>query len=314
MPMSPQYGLCRIAGSGDDRAVVIVHGIRQTREALADPFGYRLAEILPAGTSIYVYGYNYNDALVDNGTALARAIQLELGGRDRIDIVGYSMGGLVARLAVMDRPNVSINTVVTLATPNTGAMSNAELATLGQIGLNMLQFISPLWPRAAGILDLTRASTIMKDQANEMKSKGRTLEHVRYASIPAIFYNDQRCDTELGPTPMLTGLQAVLFAANLKRKIMKMPRSHDGIVTETSNDLTRGDMQIRNEMQIIGASGRGPHRLHATVDDCLDQDHSSILEKSEPVRLVAAILECVDWTNLAAFDPLLKHSIKSRMA
>lgn len=312
MAVQPQLGLLQISGGTNDRAVVILHGIRQSRDAVAEPFGRNLAQCLPRSSSVYVYGYDYNRSLIDNGTELARAIQLQLGKSQRTDIVGYSMGGLVARLAVTDRPNIAINTVVTLATPNLGAMSNAELATLGQVGLNMLQFISPLWPKAAGIVDLTRASAIMKDRAKELKVSGRKLDHVRYASIPAIFYNDQRADTELGPTHALSGLQAVFFTANLKRKIMKMPRSHDGIVTESSNDLTRGEMHIWNEMQIMGTSGRGPLRIHATVEECADHDHSSIMQALDVARLVAAILECVDWTRLADFDPVLINKIKSR--
>jgi hypothetical protein len=80
----------------------------------------------------------------------------------------YSMGGLVARLAATEELPSRIHTVITLATPNRGSVSNAELTTLGQLGRSVFEAISPLAPRTEGVKDLTRAAKIMSSRRNAL--------------------------------------------------------------------------------------------------------------------------------------------------
>jgi len=74
------------------------------------------------------------------------------------------MGGLVARLAATEELPSRIHTVITLATPNRGSVSNA----LGQLGRSVFEAISPLAPRTEGVKDLTRAAKIMSSRRNAL--------------------------------------------------------------------------------------------------------------------------------------------------
>ena len=102
-----------------------------------------------------------------NGKDLALAISRDIPV-GRVDLVGYSMGGLVARLAATEELPSRIHTVITLATPNRGSVSNAELTTLGQLGRSVFEAISPLAPRTEGVKDLTRAAKIMSSRRNAL--------------------------------------------------------------------------------------------------------------------------------------------------
>ncbi|MEI9851986.1 MAG: alpha/beta fold hydrolase [Sphingomonas sp.] len=163
---------------------------------------------LPTAYGLHLYGYNHTAGLEHNGTKLFKALDAGIAA-DRIDLVGYSMGGLVARLAASENWPSRIHTIVTVATPNRGSISNAELTTLGQIGRSIFQMISPLAPRTEGVKDLTRVVPIMKHRRERLKGQlasGRmTAEERRYASVPALFYHDDRAEFEFGPSIALSG-------------------------------------------------------------------------------------------------------------
>ena len=306
------YGLKLISGNTSAaHAVVILHGIRQTRDDLAAPFGKALAAVA-TNAALYVYGYDHTRALTDNGTKLAETLATELSS-DRIDLIGYSMGGLVARLAVSDRPNRALDTVVTLATPNRGALSNAELETLGQLGRQAFEWLSPLLPRSQGVKDLTRVAVIMSARRDAMLA-AKVAPAVRYASVPALFYYPGRANTEFGPSLMMSGVYAILTLANLKRKVIAMARPHDGIVTEESCDLTRDPSYNWSEVHLAPPKNNTPPRVHAVLDACADNDHQSILNPTDIARLVWAVLKCPDWRTLSDYDPILKNRVRTATA
>lgn len=291
------HGLSRVCGGGDGRAVVVIHGIRQTRDAMR-PFATELDKCLRPPACTFVYGYNYNDALAANGRLLADEMRRELARFKRIDLVGYSMGGLVARLAATDFSNGLLDTIVTVATPNTGALTNAELTNLGQMGLGAFTFISPLLPRAKGIVDLTRVPEIMRERADQMRNAGNAVPRVRYASVPALFYNEQRRVDELGPSAKLRLFQAVFLIANLKLRLANMQRPHDGVVTEKSSSIARIDSQVWDELRLMPTVDNGRRRMHAVTQACTDEDHCSIMKCTKVVQLVGHILDKPDWRQL----------------
>lgn len=155
------------------------------------------------------------------------------------------MGGLVARLAATEELPSRIHTVITLATPNRGSVSNAELTTLGQLGRSVFEAISPLAPRTEGVKDLTRAAKIMSSRRNALLQANPQLDisatQRRYASIPGLFYNKDETEFAWGPSVQISGLTAALTLLGLRLRLMKMKRSHDGIVTERSNDISSSE-------------------------------------------------------------------------
>ncbi|KQX24270.1 MULTISPECIES: esterase/lipase family protein [unclassified Sphingomonas] len=308
MSAAPQYGLLTLRKEQGPRAVVVLHGIRQTREDLRD-FATEIGSRLPQADGLYLYGYNHTAGLERNGTALCEALNAGIDA-DRIDLVGYSMGGLVSRLAASESWPSRIHTVVTVATPNRGSISNAELTALGQIGRSIFQIISPLAPRTEGVKDLTRVVPIMQQRRDRLKGEltaGRTTARDRrYASIPALFYNDDRTEFEFGPSIALSGTQAAIKLMSLKIKLINMKKAHDGIVTERSNNLSEPGPIDFSEVHLTRADASGnPALCHAVTDACRLHDHSSILRETSVAGLVAGLLINDDWRNVRANDPEL---------
>ncbi len=100
------YGFKRLTARSADHAIILLHGIRQTRDDVERPFGSTLAEYAKSA-DVYVYGYNHTLALLANSSILCELITQQITAK-RIDIVGYSMGGLVARLAATERENAAM--------------------------------------------------------------------------------------------------------------------------------------------------------------------------------------------------------------
>jgi pimeloyl-ACP methyl ester carboxylesterase len=303
------YGLDRLT-TGSGHAVVVLHGIRQTRDAVV-PFARTIADASDA-LDVFVYGYNHTRGLERNGRDLASAITDGIP-TGRVDVVGYSMGGLVARLAAMEGPR--IHTVITLATPNRGSLSNAELTTLGQLGRSVFEIISPIAPGMEGVKDLTRAAKIMSArrdavlQANPgliINATGR-----RYASIPGLFYNKDQANFAWGPSVQITGLTASLALLGLRIRLMKMERPHDGIVTERSNNISTAETHDWSEVHLVDPGPNGePARCHAVIDCCRKHDHISILRDAAIAQFTAALLTCDDWRILRQVHSTLRHRVR----
>jgi pimeloyl-ACP methyl ester carboxylesterase len=305
---SANYGLLALRKGGGSHAVVVLHGIRQTREDLCN-FATMVGACLPATHGIYLYGYPHTDPLEENGTRLLEALDKHVYA-DRIDLVGYSMGGLVARLAASECWPSRIHTVVTVATPNRGSISNAELTALGQVGLSIFHRISPLVVRSKGVKDLTQVVPIMQKRRERLiaalGNRRTTAEARRHASIPALFYNEDRKEFEFGPSISLSGAQALIKLAGLRIKLVNMKKSHDGIVTERSNNLSGAEGIDFSEVHLTSDAPDGsPAICHAVVDTCSLQDHSSILEDGHVARLVAGLLKTDDWRLLRQSDDVL---------
>jgi pimeloyl-ACP methyl ester carboxylesterase len=310
---SHQDGLLTLSAGQRARAVVFLHAIRQTREHLRT-FAARVGARLPTAYGLYLYGYNHTAGLEHNGTKLLNALNAGIAA-DRIDLIGYSMGGLVARLAASENWPSRIHTVITVATPNRGSISNAELTTLGQIGRSIFQMISPLAPRTEGVKDLTRVVPIMRDRRERLKGQltsGRmTAQERRYASVPALFYNDDRAEFEFGPTIALSRSQAAIKLTGLRIKLVNMKKAHDGVVTESSARLSGPESTDFSEVHLTHTAADGnPAICHAVVDTCLHQDHSSILSDINVAHLVASLVSNDDWRQVRQVDSDLNVSAR----
>ncbi|WP_157219164.1 esterase/lipase family protein [Flavisphingomonas formosensis] len=298
---STHDGLLTLRKGHGQRAIVVLHGIRQTREDLRD-FATMIGSWLPKDYGLHLYGYNHTAGLEHNGTRLYEALRNGIDAA-RIDLVGYSMGGLISRLAASETWPSRIHTVVTVATPNRGSISNAELTALGQIGRSIFQLISPLAPRTEGVKDLTRVVAIMQMRRERLKQQlaaGRSDSHQRrYASVPALFYNDDRTEFAFGPSIALSGTQAAIKLTSLKLKLVNMKKAHDGIVTERSNNLSEPESTDFSEVHLTRAAADGnPAICHAVADSCRNHDHSSILKDAHVAHLVAGLLLNDDWRQV----------------
>lgn len=153
------------------RVAVFVHGLVDTeRSWFAVPdrsFGNRLGEDLPA-TAVHLR-YNTGRRVNDNGGELA-GLLTELAGNWPVPVtefvlVGHSMGGLVARSAVLQAHERGLDWVrrpcrlVCLGTPHTGAQLEQAVVRVGAF-LDRFGLTAPLGRllalRSDGIKDLAR--------------------------------------------------------------------------------------------------------------------------------------------------------------
>ena len=111
--------------------------------------------------------------LIDNSELFSSVIKNQLNSYDIIHLVGYSMGGLIARLAASNEYNKKLHTIITIATPNRGALGNAELEYLGQIALKGTHLITSLCVRSPGIMNLTNAYDIMLSRRKKIRNSIR---------------------------------------------------------------------------------------------------------------------------------------------
>ena len=216
---------------------------------------------------ILLFEYDWTQSLEDSGEKLAKAL---LGiVHTGITLVGYSMGGLVSRLAA-SRSVPSLTTVITVATPNRGALSTAQLVPLGQSVLGGIRMISPMF-HCQGVMDLTRADEILFQRRQEAGVDAAVKER-RYASVPALYFHTRRQfssrRTKMGSVSRLLEVLP----------LTKLRRPHDGIVTEDSNNLVSRTNADWDEIDFAEYDGRSPARCHAVHIDARERDHSTILD------------------------------------
>lgn len=151
------------------RVAILLHGLMQT-ERCWNRTGDRpgLVQVLGDRTDItpVTVRYNTGRSIADNGAQLAAVLELWLLGRHDIasvDLIGHSMGGLVARATVEQGAALGhgwtdrLGQVITLGTPHGGAPIAKGLHALGQ-ALRVAESSRPLAEfldrRSAGIKDL----------------------------------------------------------------------------------------------------------------------------------------------------------------
>jgi hypothetical protein len=136
--------------------------------------------------------------------------------------------------------------------------------------------------------------------------------NVRYASIPALFYNPDRADFELGPSIQLSALQATILLFGLKARLVRMKRPHDGIVTECSNNIVEQASYDWSELRLAREGPNGePAHCHVVLDECRNQDHGTIMCVEDIALLSWTVLDCPDWRGLEASQPLLHNRISA---
>ncbi|MGJ4728500.1 esterase/lipase family protein [Luteimonas sp. SDU101] len=117
--------------------VLLIHGIWNARLWLL-PLARKLRA---AGLDARVWGYR---SVFDDPAHAARALADRLRGGPTVDLLGYSLGGLVALEALRAEPDLPVRRVVCLGSPLCGS------CTARSLGAH--RWSSPLLGRSAGLL------------------------------------------------------------------------------------------------------------------------------------------------------------------
>ncbi len=121
----------------DARPVLLIHGIWNPGVWLS-PLA---AKLRAAGFSPRIWSY---DSIVGGAGAAAQALARELRDGPPVDLVGHSLGGLVALEALRMAPDLPVGRVVCLGSPLCGS---GTARTLGA-----RRWSSPILGRSAGLL------------------------------------------------------------------------------------------------------------------------------------------------------------------
>jgi pimeloyl-ACP methyl ester carboxylesterase len=278
--------------SSPAKAVVFIHGI------LSDTFSFeRMHERFCDdarfnGFEFLSYNYNYHEGLEKNGRKFAQALANRFSAEDSVAIVAHSMGGLVARLAILAQHLPFAHSLFLLGTPNSGAMRTSQLSLLAELMRRTAGQVSAIFPRKKGIMDLTRASEIMRHHQH----KAKYAEHVDYVSIPGLYFYGDRSWLELADDASIGAFATLRIALSLLASwtpfTINLDVPHDGIVEERSNRMipsTEGRINEKNDS--INFPHKGPHTYaHVEVRSCRDLTHVHLQSDPQIFRAVASII------------------------
>lgn len=293
--------------SAGDHIVIFVHGILADASTF-DKLLPHLDALDPTHKlDFWIFDYDWRQSLTESARQLADEIRKRaFGDNRRIDIVGHSMGGLVARMVVLKHDLPTVKRIVTLATPNHGTIMGSQLNLLGQMTTHAFRKFHPIYARAPGVIELTDIPTIIKQElASAAASSAGRLNDKSYVSIPAQFYHTKRQFGQKPPSLTMGGLTAFSTVLSSIRYHgvgirAKLTPVHDGIVEERSNQLHPAPVGSSNEgvLMLRGAPDRSI--LHITHEAASDCDHVMITGCQEVADLIHAVLcaNQLDQTNI----------------
>lgn len=289
---------------------VFVHGIfssGDTFKAMADAF-----DKSPAFAQCAPYNYNYNRSMKENAKRLAEKIKDVAAP---VVLVCHSMGGLIARLAVLNGGVPNVRRVIMLGTPNFGAIRTATAGLLAQFTLRTAGRIATVF-RRPGILELTRVTRLLEEPIRQGEKFARNVE---YVTIAGTFFNESR-ETDLASvwTSLFTSLEV---GADLLRLVpfwrSEMTRPHDGIVEETSNDLSpfKSGRLSEKRATLLEPGTYGFTYAHVRIDQCDKLIHVEIHRDPEIISLVTRIAgspSLMEWFNDLTPEERLRIVVEPR--
>lgn len=158
-----------------DITIVLIHGMGSGPNAWGTAEKFLKAKGYRENSSYYKFDYSKttDEHIKNNADRLRDWLKEKKIDKKTIALVGHSMGGLVARRAVVDDPTLNVVKLVTLASPNDGAKYAWGCELPGLLPGQILPLPNPCPP---GV--------------NDMKVSSKFLENLNYHSIP--FNNTSR--------------------------------------------------------------------------------------------------------------------------
>jgi pimeloyl-ACP methyl ester carboxylesterase len=256
-----------------------------------------------SGHRLFDFDYDFNDPMEMSAENLTDFLEEEVGPGP-VCLVCHSMGGLVARLSVLDGSVRSAKRIIMLGTPNFGAVRTAQLGFLSQLAMQLSGNLYALF-RKPGIRDLTKVTAIFK---GPILAGRQFADDVEYVTIPGEYFNESRPFLDIGgssaPDIWTGGFAALSVAAELLTAAplwrIALQRPHDGIVEAASNSFIPCSAGRASEKcPTINHPDRfGRTYVHITHECCSELTHVMIQHNPfiiELVKDIAASATIHDW-------------------
>jgi pimeloyl-ACP methyl ester carboxylesterase len=270
--------------------IVLVHGIRpkyptfvELRESIErDP------ERRFKGWTIVPFPYDWELGVEKTVPAFVNELQMLVKqcGESGVFVIAHSMGGLVARCALMSAPSLRIRRLVMLATPNFGAISTAQQGFFWQCAFGLATSITGIYPRLQAYNDLMHVHELMNRYRNEQVDLD-----CEYATLPAQYYHATRSLIDrlnfASAHRMYAAPAAIAeFFSTVFPMRLTLNRPHDGIVESVSVSLSPAEGGARWSEKRVAIRTADKTYINVTLDCAINVDHGTILK--EP-----AVLDCV---------------------
>jgi pimeloyl-ACP methyl ester carboxylesterase len=296
---SSQAGVAR-----PDEAIVFVHGIFSSHRTFTKAHKFFRRVSRNKNFELAFFDYDYTRALIDNGSALAKALLLRYGhGETKVTLICHSMGGLIARLAIIanDSRLPFLKTIFMLGTPNRGAFHTRQLDPLMASVVESGLPAKAVPRRARGILELTEAYSILESY----RTGSDKADHILYVTIPGCFFHDRRAVSKRRDVPEKK-FWAIDFLASLSEGLpfisVRLSRPHDGVVERNSNSLIPCDTAQWSEKakSINFKANPSPTYIHVQHRICDELTHGRIQSSLKLLRIVWEIMQAgsiASWTS-----------------
>jgi len=273
------FGKARSYPSGPNPVIYLSHGFLSNSNNMA-PCAALLQQVLP-GATVHRFSYDWKQTVLRSGAELANLVFNDQGEQRPIYLVGHSMGGLVSRVAnaILSNPadfsalipflssfdyqddvnwlkaftfgmkaSRRINGLVTLATPNSGAIMQGQVSsymTLVHWAVNQVTSL-----QHPSVQDLTT------DRLFRLLQSFGT-------STPTLSISGSRMNR------FSVGSGHILRATGKLGLNLTLP--HDSLVEDVSVDLTKSILP--NELTFHGDA---PYVHLRAYENCTDVTHTSI--------------------------------------
>ena len=289
------------------KVVVFVHGIVSSHATFTKLLESFQTDARFDAHDLFAYDYDWGEPILRSARRLRDILNARVPGDAEITLIEHSMGGLVSRFALVAGYLRGVRRIV-------------MLGTLGQVAIAAAGKITPLFPRKAGLRDLTRPQTlyeqVVRDEKGDDSIPASRALNVEYVTIPGLFYWDERRDTETGE-----GNEALWFSVGgLVVKVLKawplseieIERPHDGVVEESSVNLQSTDRARLSEKNVpIRESARYGHSYcHVVLKAMRERTHMGIQQDPETATAIKGIMlagSATSWNDALSFAEQTKY-------
>lgn len=303
------------------QVVVLIHGIFSSHETFAELVESFEHDARFDSYDLYAYDYDWGEPVITSADKLRAILNRRVPEGAEITLIGHSMGGLVSRFAIIGGDLRGVTRLFMLGTPNFGALSARQLSTLWQTAIAAAGRVSPIFPRKAGLRDLTQPQTLYKriaarppDPATSAKAAtpAARAAGVEYVTVPGLFYWEERRDTDPGERnqalPFTGGTLLLRVMALWPFGEIAIEIPHDGIVEESSVKMMPKEGRVSEKnvaLQQPTTNGRTYcHAAPLSMHDCAHMGIQRDTMTAETIKGIMLAGGGVAWKQGLALEQL----------